>query len=566
MDIRMSDLDGLEATRRLQRDPATAQIPVIAVTATAFGDTRQAALDAGCVDYLPKPIRAESLFAALQSHLGVRFVTGVEPARHAELELSDPARYLGIARRLREAVTIGDVSDLEGLAAGARRRRRRRGRARPAHRAPGHKFRFRWARGSGDAAGESVRGRGGGPCRQLRTEAVVAAPPPSTILVVDDSPVNLQVLVRTLNGTGHRILAAKNGRTALEIARRARPDLMLLDVMMPDINGFEVCRAIKADAETQDMVVIFLSALGEVADKVSGLKLGAVDYITKPIQAEEVLARVANHLTRQSLERELRRSRDRLDRELASAAQMQRLLLPRAMPVHPSVSFAAYYQTSRHAGGDYYDVVELGADRFGVLVADVSGHGAPAAIVMAMIRTAFHTHPEVAARSAGGPAQHQPALPVPLGVGDVRHGGLRRRRRRHVARSGSRARDIRRRWRSGRATACSPLSVESVLPLLWMELGDVPCAEHALRPGDRVVFYTDGITDRLAADETMYDQERLMSALATFGSLPPAAIVEHLVADLDAFAGGHEPDDDQTLLVVGVDGDATLPGHHEDTK
>ena len=116
MDIRMSDLDGLEATRRLQRDPATARIPVIAVTATAFGDTRQAARDAGCVDYLPKPIRAESLFAALQTHLGVRFVTGVEPAGTTELELSDPTRYLGIARRLREAIMIGDVSGLEGLA------------------------------------------------------------------------------------------------------------------------------------------------------------------------------------------------------------------------------------------------------------------------------------------------------------------------------------------------------------------------------------------------------------------------------------------------------------------
>jgi PAS domain S-box-containing protein len=115
MDIRMSDLDGLEATRRLQRDPATAQIPVIAVTATAFGDTRQAAHDAGCVEYLPKPIRAESLYAALQSHLGVRFVTVVEPAA-TELDLSDPERYFGIARRIREAVTIGDVSDLEGLA------------------------------------------------------------------------------------------------------------------------------------------------------------------------------------------------------------------------------------------------------------------------------------------------------------------------------------------------------------------------------------------------------------------------------------------------------------------
>ena len=91
---------------------------------------------------------------------------------------------------------------------------------------------------------------------------------PATILVVDDSPVNLQILVRALQGTGHRLLAAMDGRTALDIARKTHPDLMLLDVMMPGIDGFEVCRAIKADPATEETIVIFLSALGEVSDKV----------------------------------------------------------------------------------------------------------------------------------------------------------------------------------------------------------------------------------------------------------------------------------------------------------
>jgi sigma-B regulation protein RsbU (phosphoserine phosphatase) len=130
---------------------------------------------------------------------------------------------------------------------------------------------------------------------------VVTTAPPSTILVVDDNPVNLQLLVRTLDGSGHRILAAKNGRSALDIARQVRPDLMLLDVMMPDMGGFEVCQALKTDAATRDTAIIFLSALGDVEDKVSGLMLGAVDYITKPIQPEEVQVRVSNHLMRRYL-------------------------------------------------------------------------------------------------------------------------------------------------------------------------------------------------------------------------------------------------------------------------
>jgi CheY-like chemotaxis protein/nitrogen-specific signal transduction histidine kinase len=118
MDLKMNDLDGLEATRRLQADPATAGIPIIAVTASAFGDTRQAAQDAGCVDYLPKPVRAESLFAALQTHVGARFVRGSDADRPPAdvLDLSAAPRRLEVAGRLHDAVTIGDVTGLEGLA------------------------------------------------------------------------------------------------------------------------------------------------------------------------------------------------------------------------------------------------------------------------------------------------------------------------------------------------------------------------------------------------------------------------------------------------------------------
>ncbi len=374
--------------------------------------------------------------------------------------------------------------------------------------------------------------------------------PPATILVVDDSPVNLQVLVRTLHGSGHRILAARDGRAALDIARRARPDLMLLDVMMPELDGFEVCRAVKAQPETADTLVIFLSALGEVSDKVSGLELGAIDYITKPIQAEEVLARVANHLTRQHLERELRRSRDRLERELVSAGDMQRFILPATLPSTPSVSFAAFYQPSRNAGGDYFDVLDLGDGRFGVIVADVSGHGAPAAIVMAMIRAVVHSYP--------GVPEDPPAVLHHLNrhfryLWDTAmfatgiYAVLDTNRR--VLRASCAGHPAPFLIRHG---AASPLPIEPVLALLWNELGDVPCVECALQSGDRVVFFTDGITDRQAPDETMFEDDRLRATLSPFDGLDPRAIVDRTMAELDAFARGHEPDDDQTLLVVGI--------------
>jgi PAS domain S-box-containing protein len=116
MDLKMDDLDGLEATRRLARDPATANIPVIAVTASALGDIRHAARDAGCVDYLSKPVRAQVLFAMLQTHLGVRFVSGGDFSSAGEPGLLDLSRRVEVATRLRNAVAFGDVSDIQELA------------------------------------------------------------------------------------------------------------------------------------------------------------------------------------------------------------------------------------------------------------------------------------------------------------------------------------------------------------------------------------------------------------------------------------------------------------------
>jgi sigma-B regulation protein RsbU (phosphoserine phosphatase) len=375
--------------------------------------------------------------------------------------------------------------------------------------------------------------------------------PPSTILVVDDSATNLQVLARTLDGFGHRILAARDGATAIEIAQRAKPDLVLLDIMMPGMDGFEVCRVLKADATTRGSAVIFLSARGDVSDKVSGLQLGAVDYITKPIQGEEVLARVATHLSRQHLERAVRQSRDRLAKELASAAEMQRMILPAAMPMHGSARFAASYATSRHAGGDYYDVLTLGPDRFGIVVADVSGHGAPAAIVMAMIRAVLHSYPGVADdppqvlhyinRHFGFLWDTAMYATAAYAVLDATQRTLRVASAGHplplVARGGQ----------------VMPVRVDTVMCLLWNELGNVPCEEVELRGGDRVVFYTDGITDRQAPSGAMFDYDRLVSSLARAGSLPPADIVHAIGQDVEAFAEGAEPDDDQTLVVVGIE-------------
>jgi formate hydrogenlyase transcriptional activator len=138
-----------------------------------------------------------------------------------------------------------------------------------------------------------------------------------TILVVDDAPANIRLLLDTLDGLGFRILVARDGRSAVAQARNARPDLVLLDVMMPGVDGFETCGQLRSGAQTADIPVIFMTALSEIADKVRGFEAGGVDYITKPFQQEEVLARVTAHLTRRRLERELKELNQQLEQRVA---------------------------------------------------------------------------------------------------------------------------------------------------------------------------------------------------------------------------------------------------------
>ena len=119
--------------------------------------------------------------------------------------------------------------------------------------------------------------------------------------MVDDDATNLDVLRETLAGPHYRLFVARSGEDALKVARRAKPLIVLLDVVMPGMDGYETCRRLKGDPETRDAAVLFVSALTDPKEKVRGFEAGAVDFITKPVQAEEVIARVNTHLTIQRL-------------------------------------------------------------------------------------------------------------------------------------------------------------------------------------------------------------------------------------------------------------------------
>jgi phosphoserine phosphatase RsbU/P len=370
-----------------------------------------------------------------------------------------------------------------------------------------------------------------------------------SILLVDDQPANLQVLLQTLESVGCKLLVAKSGEAALTIVQKARPDLILLDIMMPGIDGFEVCRRLKADPATEKIPVIFLSALDETADKVRGLQLGAVDYVAKPFQPEEVLARVNTHLTIQRLGREVQQQRDELEHELQVVSQLQRDLLPEALPQLDGLKLAAHYETSRYAGGDYYDVAALPNGRLAILVADAEGHSAPAAVMMAMTCALFRS----CSNSRQEPDQmlsfinenlckvnKESFVTATYAVYDSRRRTLR------IARAGHPHPIL---YKASQKTAIE-IICDGVFAMGWDPFPQVPVTEIELEPGDRLLFYTDGVTELFSEQRELYGTERLLRQMETANTDDPAQILEWIVDDLTRFAGDRPADDDQAMLLL----------------
>ena len=179
-----------------------------------------------------------------------------------------------------------------------------------------------------------------------------------------------------------------SGKLALLAARKDPPDLILLDINMPEMNGYEVCRAAQSRRSSQGIPVIFISALNENLDKVKAFAMGGVDYITKPFQMEELHARVETHLKLRRLQIELEETNSRLERvngrmsrDLKRRRRFRRRFCPRAVPRIPGTDFAWSYQPCDELAGDGLNIVPLGDGRVGLYILDVSGHGVASALL-----------------------------------------------------------------------------------------------------------------------------------------------------------------------------------------
>jgi phosphoserine phosphatase RsbU/P len=213
-----------------------------------------------------------------------------------------------------------------------------------------------------------------------------------TVLVVDDAPSNIRVVNSILKDICKVRIATDGGKALVLAKTEPFPDLILLDVMMPGIDGYEVCTRLKADPATADIPVIFLTVQTESEDETHGFDVGAVDYIHKPFSPAVVKARVQTHLVLRGIREQLARQLDELHKELETARQIQLSILPAQVPQMKGLDIAARYMAANSVAGDFYDFIVIDEQHLGILVADVSGHGMPAALISSMLKIALSTH------------------------------------------------------------------------------------------------------------------------------------------------------------------------------
>ena len=375
------------------------------------------------------------------------------------------------------------------------------------------------------------------------------------ILVVDDTPSNIQSLAATLKPAGYQVLVATNGQQALDVMGRVRPDLVLLDIMMPEMDGFEACARIKANPEWRDIPVIFLTAKTETADLVKGFELGAVDYVNKPFNAHELMARVHTHLTVDRLRTSVAEKNAALEQaqaqtraELDLARAMQVAILPARFPVATGCDGSARMLPATSLGGDFYDFIELPGGRIGLVMADVSGKGVPAAFFMAVARTNLNA----LAGAASGPAQclqrtndvlltQNPMdlfVTVFYGVFDPATGEL------VYTNGGHNPPMLRRADGTVELLGAASGLVLGMLPATYQQ------ATVHLGAGDALVLYTDGVTEAFNSDQQMYGEERLRERVLAEGGCEAKALVASIFDGVMAFAGAAPQSDDITVAVL----------------
>jgi sigma-B regulation protein RsbU (phosphoserine phosphatase) len=398
------------------------------------------------------------------------------------------------------------------------------------------------------------------------------ATPQATLLIVDDEELNRDGLARRLQRHDYEVVTVPSGREAIELLGGRRFDLVLLDIMMPGMNGLEVLKFLRRVDSLIDLPIIMVTAKGESEDMVEALELGANDYVTKPLDFPVVLARIRTQLALRRAVGQVKELEGKLDahnrelqaatenltaangrhtRDLEAAARVQRAFLPVLPPEVPGARFAWAFEPCRQLAGDYLNVFRLGDRYVGLCVLDVAGHGVAAALLSVTLS-------QLLTRVAGGPG------PAVVSAAEV------------VARL---ARELTPEATAGHTFSLlygvfaldtgefrfvsaghpGPVHLTDGRPPNKLEVTGFPVgvggAEYkeqavTLKPADRLVLYSDGLTGVRNAEGEHFGTRRLLAALDETRRLPLADALAGVVRTVEGWRGEVARQDDISVLVV----------------
>ena len=372
------------------------------------------------------------------------------------------------------------------------------------------------------------------------------------VLIVDDNSINIDLLVNTLKNDC-RLGIAKNGPKALEYTEKHMPDLILLDIMMPGMNGYEVCTRLKAATKTKDIPVIFITAMSEEGHKTRGFEVGALDYITKPFHAAEVKARVKTHLS-------LKKARDQ---EIYIASRIQKSLLL-GQPPHniQGIQIAHLTAASQKIDGDFYDFFKHSNLCFDIVIGDVMGKGIPAALLGAALKSHL-----LRVLNELSFLINKDKLPEPAQIISSVHTQMIDQledletfvtlcyARFDMAKylfSFVDCGHMRTIHFHDDTNSCSLLRGVN-MPLGFPEKELFRQTAVQFKPGDLFVFYSDGLTESKDRGGNLYGEKRLVDFVQINAKIEPENLIKSIWNDIIAFSKSETFDDDVTCVLVKID-------------
>ena len=372
------------------------------------------------------------------------------------------------------------------------------------------------------------------------------------VLVVDDARTNLDILVEGLKAD-HKLSLALNGQMALQAAARTPPDLVLLDIMMPGMDGYEVCRRLRQMPETAEVPIMFLSSLEDVQNKARGFEAGGNDYLTKPFEMLEVKARVRSLLKAKAYSDAVK---EQIASELRIARDIQMGMLPHdfsGLERSYGVSVDAVLQPAREVGGDLYGVCPCGPERLVVFIGDVSGKGIPASMFMVRAMSLA----QLLAREIAEPDRVLARLNDELAADNP--SGMFVTFLCAVFTPASTS------IRLANGGHCRPVLLPAAKGPRWTfdtlgtALGLEPGlkfepTEVVLREGDALILYSDGVNEAFNSREECYGNERLLSDSGALSGQSASAIASGLLRKVRSFAGDAPQSDDIAILALKVNG------------